>query len=216
MIENHRTERVLLADDHPLFRAGVRQVIEASRRYEIVAEVGDGYAAVQAVTELKPDFALLDLSMPGMNGFEVLEHLKATALPTRFLIISMYAEHSYAERARDLGAAGYFAKEDAISEMLQALQLPDDKFFTSQSVGGNSLTPPVANTSPVSLLTPAERRVLLLVGTGQTSKEIARQLDISPRTVDAHRRNCAEKLEITGRNKLIEFAVVHREQLSID
>ncbi len=207
---------VLLADDHPLFRAGVRQVIESSSTHELVAEVGDGEAAVEQILHLQPDFALLDLSMPFLNGFEVLQKFQGKQQNTRFLIISMYADHSYAERARDLGAVGYVAKEDAISEMVRALDASEEAFFMSQSVGARGIAQVVlvdADQDRIYTLSIAERRVLLEVSLGKTSKEIAKDLGVSPRTVDAHRRNCAEKLAISGRNKLLEFAIKNREKL---
>lgn len=203
---------VLLADDHPLFRAGVRQVTDASNTHRIIAEVGDGQAAVDQINSLLPDFALLDLSMPILNGFEVMQTLNASQHKTKFVIISMFAHRSYAERARELGAIAFIAKEDAITELQRAFNIVDGEFFTSQSVGLSTLEllDPISAEQDVHLVTrlsEAERRVLILVGKGFTSKEIARQLNISPRTVDAHRSNSAEKIAVKGRNKLIEFSV---------
>lgn len=215
---------VLIADDHPLFRAGVRQVVEETGRHRVIAEVSDGEAALAQLDILKPDFALFDLAMPKLTGFEALERLTVGETPTRIIVVSMHAARGYAERARELGAVGFIAKEDAASELVRALDQPPGGFFMSQSVGAAAAASQLSVAAPgeeddaerLALLSAAERRVLTLLTEGQTSKMIARALGISPRTVQAHRRNAAAKLEISGPNRLLEFAVRHRDRLNGD
>ncbi|MCP5264831.1 MAG: response regulator transcription factor [Burkholderiaceae bacterium] len=203
---------VLLADDHPLFRAGVRQVLEETGRFQVMAEVRDGDAAMAQLEILRPDIAVLDLSMPGLSGFEVLERSRQAGIPTRMVILSMHAEQAYAARARAAGAQAFVAKEDAAAELIRALDTADT-FFMSQSVGvsGPADLPPgdAADRELVERLTESERRVLRLLAKGWTSKQIGRGLGISPRTVQAHRRNAAERLGIMGPNQLMQFAVRH-------
>ena len=209
---------VLLADDHPIFRTGLRQVIESNPVYRVVSEVGDGRAAVNQIELLQPDFAVFDLNMPGVSGFDALRELSETKSPTRVLIISMHADAAYAKRAREIGAIGFVAKEDAPTEVLKALDEAEAGFFMSQSVGsqqsaGNHQFDAGPDDTDLSPITGAERKVLILLSLGKTSKEIARDLGVSPRTVQAHRRNVAEKLGISGPNKLLEIAVRNRAKL---
>lgn len=209
---------VVLADDHPLFRAGVRQAIESSSQpMQIVAEVGDGTAALAQIQMTKPDFALLDLAMPGLNGFEVLEALgHISELRTKVVIISMHADASYATRARELGAVGFIAKEDAVSELSGMFAKVEHGFFMSPTVGveSRSTLGLCDDIQLLNQLTPTECRVLAHLAAGMTSKLIARQMGVSPRTVQAHRRNIAGKLALTGPNRLLEFAVRHRQELT--
>lgn len=212
-----RVRTVLLADDHPLFRTGVRHVLESSGRYRVVAEVGDGKAALSQVNILAPDFIVLDLNMPELDGFGVLERLGAGDLPVRSVIVSMHAAESYAKQALEMAAIGFVAKEDAPAEILKVLDGDGAGFYMSESVGGTEPAyrpvPPAADGHDFSLLTPAERKVLVLLSLGKTSKEIARDLDISPRTVQAHRRNISEKLNVSGANRLLEIAISNRAAL---
>ena len=196
----------------------MRQVIENHSGYRVVSEVGDGRAAVNQIEILRPDLAVLDLNMPGMNGFETLREVSEANIPTRVLIISMHADTAYAKRARDLGAIGFVAKEDSPTEVLRAFDEGEAGFFMSQSVGGqhtvgNRQFDPGPDDTDLSTITDAERKVLILLSLGKTSKEIARDLGISPRTVQAHRRNVAEKLGISGPNMLLETAVRNRARL---
>lgn len=210
-----RRATVLLADDHPLFRAGVRQVLEATGRFEVVAEARDGDAALAQIEMLLPDYAVIDLSMPGLNGLAVLERVALAGLPTRVLMLSMHADRAFALRARDHGAIGYVAKEDAASELIAALDT--QAFFMSDSVGARDAVAPPAPTPEqqraLGRVTPAERRILQLLAEGHTSKAIGRTLGISPRTVQAHRRNIAEKLHIAGPNQVMAFAMHNRALL---
>lgn len=204
---------VLLADDHPIFRAGLRQVIESSNQFEVVSEVGDGQAAVSQIEILRPDFAVFDLSMPKLDGFSALQQVQEKGLPTHILIVSMHAEPGYAQRARELGAIGLIAKEDAASDVLHALNREIHGFYMSESVGSSGLSAINLNAATdipevdLSVLSVAERRVFQALSKGMTSKQIGQELHISHRTVQAHRRNIAEKLNVTGPNQLLKLAI---------
>lgn len=211
---------VLLADDHPVFRLGLRQVIEAAGGYRVIAETGDGRSALAQVGLLEPDFAILDLNMPVLDGFALLEILTERSLRTRPLIVSMYAETGYARKARALGAIGFVAKEDAAHEIARALTVAEGEFYMSESVGAPTAAPLRAGASgedtllDLDSLTSAERRVMQLLSNGKTSKEIGLDLEVSPRTVHAHRRNIARKLGVTGPNRLLEIAIRHRDRFA--
>lgn len=199
---------ILLVDDHPAFRNGVRQFLDFSQQYRVIGECSDGDTCLERLRTLRPDWAILDLAMPGRDGFSVLEAARSEGLGTRVVIYSMHANGGYADRAQKLGAAGFIAKEDALTELESALATPPNGFFRSRAVGRPAAsliqTP---DDEALTLLTQAERKVIELLGSGLTSKEIARKLSISPRTVQAHRRNVAEKLDLHGPNRLLEFAV---------
>ena len=204
---------VLLADDHPVFRAGLRQVIEAGGMHRVVAEVNDGRAALSQIEILKPEIAIFDLSMPVLDGFSALQKLREMNVTTRVLIVTMHNDTGYARRAKELGAIGLIAKEDAAGDLLRALNTDAGDFFMSQSVGSShlhalELPQSYRHEQPdFSSLTPAEQRVLHALSKGLTSKEIGRKLNISHRTVQAHRRNIAEKLDVAGPNQLLQLAI---------
>lgn len=202
---------VLLADDHPVFRAGVRQYFADRTDFDLPIETGDGESCLKLLLELKPDWAVLDLAMPGMTGFQVLESLTNRNIATNFIIMSMHAEKAYADRAEQLGAVAFIAKEDAISELDHALAASQDKFYRSGSVGKATINAlETEATEKLSNLTPTERKIFNLLAHGLTSKEIGSTLSISARTVQTHRRNMTEKLDLHGPNRLLEFAVRHR------
>ena len=206
---------IVLADDHPGFRAGVRQYLEAGGRHVIVGECSDGTTCLDRLRALRPDWAIIDLAMPGLTGFQILEAVRGLDLPTRTIILSMHAETAYSERARQLGASGFIAKEDALTEVDSALAMPPGTFFQSRAVGHSiEISLDSDDGALLATLTAAERRIVTQIANGLTSKEIARANGISPRTVQAHRRNIADKLDLHGPNKLIEFAVRNRRQLS--
>ena len=206
----HDPRTVILADDHPAFREGIKQYLEAKPGVAVVAETGDGESCIELLRLHRPDWALVDLAMPAKSGFEVLRAVIEDGLETRVLVLSMYADDAYARRAHDAGADGFIAKEDAMSELDAALASPPGGFFTSPSVGRPTIVPLDENAlGSIGGLTPAERRILLLLGQGQTSREIAAAVEISPRTVQKHRQNMANKLGLHGPNRLLEFAVRH-------
>lgn len=204
---------VLLADDHPVFRAGLKQIIEGSGTHRVIAEVNDGLAAISQIEILQPDIAVFDLSMPVLDGFSALAKLGELDVKTQVLIVSMHSDSGYARRAKQLGALGLIAKEDAAGDILRALNQTDNEFYMSQSVGSAHLHQPrllesTKNDQPdLSVLTPAEQRVFEALSKGLTSKQIGRELDTSHRTVQAHRRNIADKLGVTGPNQLLQLAV---------
>jgi len=200
--------RVLLGDDHPVFLAGIRNYFEMRRDFEIVGEATNGKDCITLLAKLQPDWAVIDLAMPKSTGFDVLAAALKCSPQTRIILISMYADQAYAKQAEELGAIGYITKEDAISELDKALQLEHGEFFKGRSVGRPR--PAIINNSvheEFDSLTQTERKILLYLGEGSTSREIAEALDISPRTVQKHRQNMIGKLGLVGPNRLLEYAV---------
>lgn len=210
---------VLIADDHPLFRRGLRDAIEQSGRFGVVAEVGDGEAAIDQLRRVSPAVAILDLGMPRKDGFAVLAWIAAEQPATRAAIMTLHKGRAFVDRAITLGALGYLVKDDADSEVARCLdQMMQDELFVSPAVGTDEPMPPstapsAEEASGVTRLTPAQRRVLRHLADYRTSKEIARLLDVSPKTVENHRTNISTTLGLRGINALLRFAVRTRHLL---
>lgn len=212
--------KVLIVDDHPLFRSGLRQVITSDSRFELVGETGDGMAAFQLVQEKKPDVAILDVGLPGQSGLEIARAIREKKLKTRVIILSMHKEEEMINRALDFGVLGFVPKENASENILEAVEaVAAGEHYLSPEVSGHLVrrrhrAETLASQKPgLEDLTKAERRVLKLVAEKKTSREIATELFISPRTVEAHRANICAKLELRGSHSLLQFALENRSLL---
>ena len=212
--------RIILADDHPIFRRGLRQVLEMDPRLKIVSEAEDGDAALESIRQLKPDVAVLDLDMPGRNGFEVLQGLNEYRLLVPVVFLTMHKDPHFLNSALDAGVKGYVLKDSAVTEIVSAVKsvAAGQNFISPQLsthlINRASRTTQLAAQKPaVAELTPTERRVLKLVGEYKTSKEIAGLLHMGVRTVEHHRASAATKLDLKGSHALIRFAVEHLSEL---
>ena len=208
---NGPATRVLLADDHNLVRAGVRKILEAQPGFEVVGEVGDGAAALETLRSTEVDVLVLDLTMPGMDGFEVLARAKEVRPEVRVLVLTMHAGSEYVTRAVREGADGYLLKDSAVQELVAAIEavLAGRSYYSAQVQHelGQLLRAGSTLGRPLDLLTDRERDVLRLVARGLSTKEIAARLDISPRTVDTHRANLMRKLGLRSVALLTQFAI---------
>lgn len=212
--------KVLIVDDHPLFRSGLRQVIVSDSRFELVGEAGDGEAALKFILEKKPDVAVLDVNLPIFSGLDIARRLQGKKNPTRLIILTMHKEEAMINRALDFGVGGFVLKENAADDILEAVAaVAAGQHYLSPSVSGFLVSrrrraESLASQKPgLDDLTKAERRILKLVAEKKTSKEIAAELYISPRTVEAHRANISAKLELSGSHSLLQFALENRSSL---
>jgi DNA-binding NarL/FixJ family response regulator len=212
--------KVLIVDDHPLFRQGLRQVVQADPRFELCGEAGDGASALQLIQEKKPDIAILDVNLPRLSGLEVARQLKDMRLPTQIIILTMYKEEETFNRSLDLGVKGFVLKENAVEDILNSLvTVANGEHYLSPSISGylvnrRGRAESLAAKKPgLEDLTKAERRILKLIAGKKTSREIASELFISPRTVEAHRANICTKLELRGSHSLLQFALENRASL---
>ena len=212
--------RVLIVDDHPLFRSGLRQVIEADSRLELAGETGDGVEASRLIQEGKPDVVVLDVNLPGQTGLEVARTIQEKKLRTRVIILTMHREEELINRALDLGVNGFVLKENATGNILDAIEaVAGGEHYLSPEVSGhlvrrhNRAEALAAQKPGLDDLTKAERRILRLISEKKTSREIAAELFISPRTVEAHRANICAKLELRGSHSLLQFALENRSSL---
>jgi DNA-binding NarL/FixJ family response regulator len=211
---------IILADDHPLMRKGLRDVIEEEKRYTVIGECGNGRQAVEKVRTLRPDIALFDIDMPGMDGLEAAAEIIRQKLPTRIIFLTMYDQENIFNRAMDIGAFAYVMKESAVAEIMDAIRsVAAGKYYVSPSMSGsllkrnNAASVQPALIPSLSLLTPAERKILKLISEQHTTAEIALELSVSPRTVESHRSNICQKLSVTGNNALLKFALEHKSKL---
>ena len=208
------TITLILADDHPIFRQGLRQVIETDQRLQIVAEAGDGETAIERIETLAPNIAVLDLDMPGRDGLDVARAIRDKRLPTRVIFLTLHKDDRFLNTALDAGVSGYVLKDGAVTEIVEAIKAVHagshyvSPALSSQLINrGKRLDALAGKTPGLSLLTPVERKVLGLIAEFKTSREIADLLCISPRTVDHHRTNIATKLDLRGSHALTRFAV---------
>ncbi len=200
--------RVVICDDHPLFRVGLATALAKDPTLEIVAEASNAEEGIAALRDLAPDVLLLDIALPGRDGFAVLEWGQGRFPDLHVVVLSMYAERAFAERAKALGARAFIAKEDALGEIVAALAVPPGGFHTSESVGPADAHGAAAGLGlKAAALSPTERDIMRLLGQGLTSRMIGERLGISPRTVQTHRNNIADKLEVRGVNRLMEIAI---------
>jgi DNA-binding NarL/FixJ family response regulator len=212
--------KVLIVDDHPLFRGGLRQVIKDDGRFELVGETGDGETGLHLIREKKPEVAILDLKLPGLTGLEVAHKLQNLNSRTRVIILTMHREEELFNRALDHGVMGFVLKENAVEEIVKAIvAVAGGQHYFSPSVSGHLVrrrhrAEKLTKEKPgLEDLTRAELRILKLIAMKKTSREIAAELFISPRTVEAHRANICSKLDLRGSHSLLHFALENRSSL---
>jgi len=211
---------IVIADDHPVFRQGLRQMIEMEPGIKVTGEARDGAAALSLIKELKPDVAVLDINMPNMKGFEVAREIQQQGIKTGIIFLTMYDDERMFNEALNVGALGYLLKDSAISDIAESVRaVAAGQHFISPSISRflinrSSRSAALSEKAPtLKDLTPSELRVLRLISENKTSKEIAAQLFISHRTVENHRTNICQKLGIHGSNALIKFALEHKFDL---
>jgi len=211
---------VIIADDHPVFRRGLRQVIEAEPDLQVIAEAEDGVAALALLREHRPAVAVLDLDMPRMDGFEVIRILQQERLGISIVILTMHKDEDLFNEAMTLNVQGYILKDSAVNDIAGSIRaVASGQFFVSSPLSSylmnrNRRTAALVNSQPgMSDLTPTERRILNLIAEYKTNKEIAVQLFLSHRTVENHRANISQKLDLRGTHALLRFALEHKSEL---
>lgn len=211
---------IVIADDHPVFRRGLRDIIESERGFKVVGEAGDGAEALEMISKLHPAIAILDVAMPKLDGLALARKLIAQEPPVGVILVTMYCEQKLFTEALEAGVKGYVLKDSAATEIISCIKA----VAAGQSYTSPELTTYLVNRvrqaetaglarSDLAGLTTTELRILLLLADYKTSKEIAHDLCISPRTVDTHRNNICQKLDIHGSHALMRFALGHKELL---
>ncbi len=210
--------KILIAEDHHIVREGLVALLEKHGEFEIVGQAEDGITAVKLCKELKPDVLLLDIGMPKMNGIEVLnEVVKNIKLPTEVVILSMYSDPTIVRQAFKKGARGYLLKRSVTEELALAVKSAANReIFISPSIAHIMMDDSVIQRfstdtlSPFALLTHRERQVLQLIAEGRTNKENALLLGVSERTVEKHRANLMQKLDVGDVASLVKIAIKYR------
>lgn len=205
--------RLLLADDHRIFRAGLRSLLDAQPDVEVVAEVEDGLGAVEAARKQKPDVVVIDVSMPGMNGLEATRRITAEGPGVKVLCLSMHSDKRFVATALRNGARGYLLKECALADLLTAIHaVVAGQIYVSPGLAdavleGYRAEEGGGDSSALSLLTPRERQVLQLLAEGHTARDIAARLHVSVKTVGTHREHLMQKLGTHSLAGLTKFAI---------
>ena len=209
--------RVLLADDHSIVRRGLRSLIETEPDLKVVAEASDGLETLKLCEEHRPDAVILDVGMPKLNGIEVAERLQKLARPPNVLMLSMHADESYIIRALAAGARAYLLKDATDEDLIPALRaVAAGRPFFSPSVTGVLIEDYVRQlqarglTDSYHLLTDREREVLQLLAEGRSNKEVAALLDVGVSTVETHRANLMQKLNLHNTAEIVLYAVRKR------
>ncbi len=208
-----RILRLVLADDHPLVRAGIRAELEKIPGAQVVGEAGNGREVLALVATLRPDVVFIDISMPGLNGLEAVARITQEFSNVRVIILSMHENEEYVWRALKAGAVGYLLKKAATTELETALQQVGlGEIYLSRDISTRlkkkSLLPGLArSSSPLDKLTGRQREILQLIAEGQNTKEIAEILHLSPKTVEYHRLKLMETVDIHDVPGLVRFAL---------
>jgi DNA-binding NarL/FixJ family response regulator len=214
------TTRVIIADDHPTFRLGLTTIIARDKQFQIIGETGNGLEALGLIQKHEPAMAIVDWDMPGIDGLELTRQVRQHNLSTHVIILTMHEEESLFNEAMDVGVSGFVLKDHAVNEILESLRAVDrGDVYLSPAVSNYLLrrsrrTADLRQQKPgLDQLTVMEKRVLKRVAENRTTKEIAQDLGVSPRTIETHRRNICQKLELTGSHRLLQFALKHKEVL---
>jgi DNA-binding NarL/FixJ family response regulator len=211
---------ILIADDHPIFRSGLRQVLDAAAGMQVIAEASDGIEAMAQLHKTSPQVAILDVNMPNKDGFALAREIKEQQLPVELIFLTMYTEERFFNAAIDLGVKGYLLKDSAVTEVIHCIKTvaAGDNFISpvlstylvNRSRRRNELHQEVP---ALAELTFAERRVLKFLAEGKNSPQIAAELNLSVRTIQHHRANIADKLDLKGSNALLQFALRYLPEL---
>jgi len=210
---------ILLADDHPVVRQGLKTTVQENPSLKVIAEAGDGVEALGLIRKLKPQLAILDIDMPRMDGLGVAKEVKRLHLETQMIFLSFHRDEDMVRAVLSTGGKGYLLKDSVMQEIVVAINaVVLGKTYVSSEIAVQLLAGSESSSEPprnalIRDLTVSERRILQLIAEGLSSKEIGNELSIHYRTVENHRTNICRKLKIEGANALLRFAVQHKEKL---
>lgn len=212
--------RIIIADDHPIFRGGLKNIIKDEENIQIIGEAADGKKALELILNEAPDIAVLDMSMPEKTGLQVLREMKDMKCKTKVIFLTMFREEDIFDEAMDLGIDGYVLKESAENDIVDCInQVAKNNYYISPLISNlfvkrRNKTEDLGRQKPsIGNLTPTERRILKLISQNKTSKEISEELFISYRTIENHRTNISNKLNLHGSHSLVKFAIENKSLL---
>lgn len=203
--------RIFLAEDHELVRAGLKLLIEAQPDLSVVGEASDGVVALERIAELQPDLAIIDLSMPRMNGIELTSHVRGLAAPPLVLTLTANEDAAYLRQLLLLGVSGYLLKKSAADDLIQAIRtvVSGERYVAPYLIGHlvGQLAARVPLEGAVEALSDREQSVLRMIAQGLTNREIGEQLEISIKTVETYKMRAMQKAHLQGRAEIVRFAV---------
>jgi len=206
-------KRIVIVDDHPLFRKGLQELIHSDGAFAVCGEASDAAEAMDVIRQLKPDLAIVDLSLPGANGIELIKNIRAEFPKLPILVLSMHDESLYAVRALRAGADGYVMKHEAMANVVRAIQeVFNGRPYLSPAMAAQVITKFARKSSEdepdaVDRLSDRELEILELIGKGNEVRQIAKSLHLSPKTVETHRAHIKEKLNLANARQVGRFAV---------
>jgi DNA-binding NarL/FixJ family response regulator len=212
--------KIIIADDHPMMRSGVKSVLLTDLQIEIIAEAKDGEEAYGLILKHQPDVALLDVEMPKMTGLEIARRIASENIKTRIVFLTMYKEEDMFNEAMDSGAHGYVLKENAVEDVLESVKtVAENRYYISPNISGylvkrlNTQKDFATQQPSINDLTKSERAILKFISQEKTSQQIADKLHISYKTVENHRNNISKKLNLSGTHSLVKFAIKNTDKL---
>ena len=223
MIKDQNKISIVIADDHPMFRSGVRTELEKDKELIVIAETGNGKEAYDLITKMNPDIALLDIQMPELNGIEITSKLKTSNSETKIILLTMYNEKSVFLKAIKEGVNGYLLKDDAVQNVIRAVKLVySGKEYISQNLTDvlvkhiKEIYSEDETLELVGKLTSLEKIILLLISDLKTNDELSEILGVAKRTIENQKFNIAKKLELNGARELLKFSVKNKHLLLND
>ncbi len=214
--KSNNISTIVIADDHPLFMEGLKDLIVKEPSLSLINEASSGSEALALIKKEKPAMAVLDIELPDLSGIEIAKEIQKEKLNCKVIFLTMYDDKEMLNEAIKLGVKGYILKEHTSAEILNCIKnVLAGKFYISPLLSGHLIeNASVKNLNPVEMslskLTISERRILKLIASNKTSREIADELHISPKTVENHRKNICEKLRLRGPNSLLKFAIENK------
>jgi DNA-binding NarL/FixJ family response regulator len=211
--------RVLIADDHPIVRKGLRLSVEEDPGLKVIGEAADGQSALELIRKMRPQVAVLDIDMPKLDGLAVAREIARQKLDTKIIFLTFHSDEDLFRNAMELGSKGYILKDSASQEIVAGVRaVASGRPYISSAITEKLLHPqkaPVVQDTITANLTPTERRIMRLIADGKTSKEIGAELSIHYRTVENHRTNICRKLNLEGEgaNALLRFALQNKSNL---
>lgn len=219
-MNNSSVIRTCIVEDHPMFRQGLRQAVESDARFAVLGEAADGHAALKLVNECHPDLVVLDINLPGVNGLDVASTLRSQNSETKLVFLTMLQDEAAFNHAMNIGVQGFLLKDSGVVEIINCLlAVAAGNVYVSPTLSGfllnrkNRSDTLVESTPGLDNLTTAERRILKRIAEKKSTKQIAAEFNLSPRTIETHRANICSKLDLKGNNSLMQFAIEHRQTL---
>jgi DNA-binding NarL/FixJ family response regulator len=208
---------VFLADDHPIVRDGLRDILTRDPRFTVVGEAGDGIETLRLITELHPDVLILDIEMPGKNGLDVAREIRDRSIPVAILVLTMYHQESIFNRAMDLGVTGYVLKDSVGTDIIHGIEavMKGEYYISPVLMNYRMRGKTAADTVSEDVLSEKEREILDMIASSRSTAQIAEGLHRSPRTIEHYRERICQKLHLSGSYALLRYALEYKARMPL-